>query len=133
LNDELSEKGLKVVTDEDNFSPFFGFVEQMPEFPGGEEELRKFINDNLVYPKEAKENRKKGTIFIGFIVEKDGSISNVKVEHDLGYGLGEEAVRVGKMMPKWKPGKQGGENVAVKFTIPISFTAIFDNNWEKSL
>jgi protein TonB len=99
----------------------YQFVEVMPEYSGGEEKLRKFITDNLVYPKEAKEKGIKGTVYLKFIVEKDGSISDVEVVRGIGGGCDEEAIRIIKMMPKWKPGNQGGESVAVKFTIPVKF------------
>ena len=99
----------------------YQFVEEMPEYLGGEEKLRKFIKENLVYPKDAKENRIQGTVYVGFVVEKDGNLSNMEILRGIGGGCDEEAIRIIKMMPKWKPGKQNGTNVAVKYTIPVKF------------
>ena len=106
---------------EDRENMVYQFVEEMPEYPGGEEKLRKFIKDNLVYPEGAHESRIQGTVYLSFVVEKDGNLSDIKVIRGIGGGCDEEAIRIVKKMPKWKPGKQGGENVAVKYTIPVIF------------
>jgi protein TonB len=100
----------------------FIVVEDMPEFPGGQDSMAKFISDNLIYPALAQENNIQGRVVVQFIVEEDGRISNVKlVSTPLGWGLDEAAIRVIKKMPNWKPGKQRGEPVKVRFVIPIRF------------
>lgn len=99
------------------------FVEMMPEFPGGEDALNKFLRNNTHYPTMASESGISGTVFVKFVVDKSGVIGNVTIEGARkGGGLEEEAMRVVKKMPKWKPGKQNGETVAVYFNLPIRFT-----------
>lgn len=99
------------------------FVEIMPEFPGGEKALRKFLLNNVHYPTLASESAVSGTVFVKFVVFKNGEIGNVVVEGaKKGAGLEDEAIRVVKKMPKWKPGRQNGENVSVYFNLPIRFT-----------
>lgn len=101
----------------------FTFVEQPPSFPGGDEALIKFLSSNIHYPQAATEKGASGTIFVSFIVRKDGSVTDVKtVGAKKGYGLEEEAMRVVKAMPKWRPGKQNGKYVGVQFNLPIRFT-----------
>ncbi|MBO9728076.1 MAG: TonB family protein [Chitinophaga sp.] len=98
------------------------FVEMMPEFPGGEVALGKYLNKSIKYPHVAQENDIQGTVFIQFVVNRDGSITDVKtVGAAKGGGLEEEAKRVVSNMPKWKPGRQNGQNVAVFFNLPIRF------------
>ena len=97
------------------------FIEQKPEFPDGEAALFKFLTSNIKYPAVAKENGIEGTVYLGFVVEKDGSITDVKIKRSVGGGCTEEAMRVVKLMPKWKPGKQQGKAVRVAFTIPVKF------------
>ena len=97
------------------------FVEQMPEFPGGEEKMIEFVQNNVVYPQQAKDAGVEGRVFVAFIVETDGSISDVKVLHGIGNGCDEAAVEVVQLMPKWKPGFHNGEAVRVKSLLPISF------------
>ena len=99
----------------------FQVVEQDPEFPGGSDAIFKFIQQNLKYPQLAKENNITGRVFVQFVVEKDGSVSNVRAMRDPGGGLGKEAERVVKSMPKWTPGKQRGKAVRAYFTLPINF------------
>ena len=98
------------------------FVEENPEYPGGDAERIKFLKNNLTYPSEAKELGISGTVYLEFIVERDGSISNISVKRGIGGGCDEEAVRVTRMMPKWKPGRQQGHEVRVQFILPIKFT-----------
>ncbi|MDR1793010.1 MAG: energy transducer TonB [Bacteroidales bacterium] len=100
----------------------FKVVEEEPAFPGGEEARIKFLKDNIVYPKIARETNQEGTIRVGFVVERDGSITHVKVLRGESPALCEEAIRVTKMMPKWKPGKQRNKAVRVEFSMPITFT-----------
>lgn len=98
------------------------FVERMPEFPGGEAALAKYLAKNIRYPHLAQENGIQGTIFIQFVVNRDGTISQVKTNGAVkGGGLEEEAIRVVGKMPNWKPGKQNGQLVAVYFNLPVSF------------
>lgn len=99
----------------------FVFVEEQPSFPGGDEELYKFLAENIQYPALARENNVEGKVFVQFVVEKNGSITQVKLVKDIGSGCGQEAMRVVKSMPKWKPGKQRGTAVRSQFTLPIRF------------
>jgi TonB family protein len=99
----------------------FDVVEQMPEFPGGQEALMQFLRQEVKYPKEAEEKGLQGRVVVRYIIEKDGSISEVEIAKSVNEYLDAEAVRVVNAMPKWKPGKQKGENVRVKYTLPISF------------
>ena len=99
----------------------YQICEEMPEFPGGEQAMFDFVANNVVYPQEARDKEIEGRVFVRFIVEKDGSVSDVKVAKGIGGGCDEEAVRVVKAMPKWKPGKQDGKPVRVNFTMPFFF------------
>jgi len=96
-------------------------VEENPEFPGGTAKLLEYVQKNLKYPMMARESDIQGRVFVGFVVEKDGSISNVKVLRGIGGGCDEEAVRVVQSLPKFKPGKQRGNPVRVQYTLPIVF------------
>ena len=100
----------------------FTVVEKMPEFEGGEDKLREFLSKNIKYPAMARENGISGTVYITFVVEGDGKITDVKSLRGLGGGLTEEAIRVVKMMPNWTAGKQNGKPVRVQFTLPLKFT-----------
>jgi TonB family protein len=97
------------------------FPEQMPEFPGGEDALIRYLQQNIRYPKYAAENEIEGTVQVEFIVNEDGSIQNTKVVKGIKGGCDEEALRVVKSMPKWKPGKQDGHEIKVYYTLPITF------------
>jgi protein TonB len=99
----------------------FEKVEDMPEFPGGEQAMMDFVSKNVVYPKEAQEKGISGRVMVSFIVEKDGSVNEVKIVRGIGGGCDEEAVRVVKAMPKWKPGKEKGKPVRVSYMMPIFF------------
>jgi len=99
----------------------FTMVEQMPEFAGGEKEMNEFIAKNLRYPTLASESGISGMVIVRFVVNKEGRVSGATVLRGIGYGCDEEAVRVVNKMPPWKPGKQGGQNVPVYFTLPIRF------------
>ena len=96
-------------------------VEEDPEFPGGLEALGKYLSENIKYPQLAKENNITGRVYVTFVVEKNGTVANVKVLRDIGGGCGAEAVRVVKTMPKWKPGKQRGQAVRTQFNLPVGF------------
>jgi TonB family protein len=99
----------------------YQIVEEMPEFPGGEDKLVEFVSKNLCYPQKAKEKGIQGRVFVGFIVEKDGSVSNVTNLRSVDSVLDAEAMRVIQSLPKWKPGKHNGEFVRVSYQIPIVF------------
>jgi protein TonB len=100
----------------------FVFVEIMPSFPGGEDALAKFLRKNLRYPPMAQDNGIEGKVFVQFIVDTEGKVSEVQaVGARKGGGLEEEAVRVVKLMPNWKPGKQSGRTVSVRYNLPIGF------------
>jgi periplasmic protein TonB len=103
-------------------APILTIVELMPSYDGGETAMYEWLGNNIKYPQVAKENSITGTVIVTFVVEKDGSISDVRVLKDIGGGCGEEALRVVKMMPKWKAGKQNGVPVRVQFNLPIRFT-----------
>ena len=99
----------------------FKVVEVMPEFPGGAAKMMEYIQKNMKYPMMARESDIQGRVFVNFVVEPDGSISNVAVIRGIGGGCDEEAVRVVESMPKWNPGKQRGTAVRCAFTVPIIF------------
>lgn len=112
---ELEEE---VITEED--TPV-GFVQDMPEFPGGISKLLAFLEKNIKYPIMAVETGIEGIVYVEFVVEKDGSITDVRVLRSIGGGCDEEAIRVIKKMPKWKPGYQFNKTVRVRYTLPVKF------------
>ena len=126
-NDEAEGEVLKakeVVVDEkpkEEETKVFDVVEQMPSFPGGDAELMKFLSSHIKYPVVAEENGIQGRVIATFVVERDGSISDVKVVKSVDPSLDKEAIRVLKSMPKWIPGKQNGSAVRVKYTVPVTF------------
>ena len=99
----------------------FDVVEEMPSFPGGQAALMSYLNSNVKYPVVAQENGVQGRVIISFVVERDGSISDVKVARSVDPSLDREAQRVVKSMPRWTPGKQNGQTVRVKYTVPVVF------------
>ena len=103
----------------DGEADIFQVVEDMPQFPGGS--VQKWISKNVKYPMIALENNIQGKVFVQFVIEKDGSVSDVKVARSVDPSLDKEAIRVVKAMPKWKPGKQRGKPVRVSYTVPINF------------
>lgn len=104
-----------------NSTRVYDVVEQMPSFPGGISGLRTYLNQNIRYPAEAQENCVQGRVVVSFVVEKDGHISDVTVLRSVDPSLDKEAVRVIRNMPRWSPGKQGGEPVRVRYNVPVSF------------
>ena len=104
-----------------NRNRVYDVVEQMPSFPGGISGLRTYLNQNIRYPAEAQENCVQGRVVVSFVVEKDGHISDVTVLRSVEPSLDKEAVRVIRNMPRWSPGKQGGEPVRVRYNVPVSF------------
>ena len=99
----------------------FVVVEEQPEFPGGNAAMMKFLGDNIRYPVIAQENGIQGRVICNFVVERDGSITDVQVVRGVDPSLDREAVRVIQQMPRWKPGKQRGSAVRVRFTLPVVF------------
>lgn len=111
---------IKPTADSDS-SKIFGAAEEMPSFPGGEKALMQYIKDNTYYPKEMCEGAAQGRVMVGFVINEDGSISDVKVLRSLTPECDEVAVKIVKGMPKWNPGKQNGKAVKTKYTVPVSF------------
>jgi periplasmic protein TonB len=114
---EIKEQVVEVEEEEE----IFQVVEQTAMFPGGYQALNKYLRDNIKYPQQAKETGTQGKVFLTFVVEKDGSITDIKILRDIGSGCGEEAIRVVKSMPKWTPAKQRGKTVRQQFNLPVSF------------
>lgn len=96
-------------------------IDQQPEYPGGAGEMIKFITKNIQYPEAALKKKIEGTVVVKIIIEKDGTVSNPEIFRNPGGGLGEEAVRVILMMPKWKPALSNGEPVRTRMMIPVRF------------
>lgn len=111
---------IKPTADPDS-SKIFGTAEEMPSFPGGEKALMQYIKDNTYYPEEMCEGAAQGRVMVGFVINEDGSISDVKVLRSLTPECDEVAVKIVKGMPKWNPGKQNGKAVKTKYTVPVSF------------
>lgn len=112
----------EVKEEEEDEQVVFVIVESMPEFPGGQQALFKYLSENVKYPVIAQENGIQGRVICQFVVNKDGSIVDVEVARSAGdASLDKEAVRVIKSMPKWKPGQQRGKAVRVKYTVPVNF------------
>jgi TonB family protein len=108
-------------TNKTDTSPVYTIVEEMPSFVGGEKERMRFIANNLIYPLTALKNKISGTVYISYIIDANGFVTDVKVLKGIGGGCDEEAARVVKMMPKWNPGKQNGKPVRVLFNMPVNF------------
>lgn len=117
---DLQQQQTKVV--EENLDKPFLIVEQMPEFPGGDEARIKYLSQNIKYPMLAKEGGIQGTVYLTFVLSKTGQISDVKILRGIGGGCDEEAVRVVKAMPPWIPGRQNGKAVPVQFQLPLKFS-----------
>jgi len=114
------KKVLKIRTNMEE-PEIFEIVEEMPVFPGGDAEMLKSIYGNIIYPTEAKAKGIEGLVVLSFTIYEDGSVHDVKVLRDIGGGCGEEAARLVKLMPKWKPGKQRGKPVKVAYKLPVRF------------
>ena len=115
------ETGQAVEVEEPEEQQIFQVVEEMPEFPGGMAECLKFLGKNIKYPTISQENGVQGKVIVQFVVNKDGSIVDPVVVRSVDPYLDKEALRVIKTMPKWKPGKQRGKAVRVKYTVPVTF------------
>jgi len=112
------------VTEEEEVAEteIFTVVETSPSFPGGDEARIRFLTNNIKYPQMARESSIQGTVYVTFVVERDGAVTDVRVLRGIGGGCDEEAIRVIKAMPRWSPGKQRGKPVRVQFNMPIKFT-----------
>ena len=121
--DEKIEEIVHVDVEEEEVveQEIFQIVEEMPSFPGGDQKMMEFVAKNIKYPQIARETGVQGKVFVNFVVEPDGSVSNVKILRGIGGGCDEEAMRVVKSMPKWKPGKQRGKAVRVSYNLPVNF------------
>ena len=117
---QMTASAQKTVVSQEN-QKVFDTVEQMPEYPGGMPALIEFLQTNMKYPEDAQKQKVEGRVMVMFVVEKDGSITDVKVARNVFPSLDEEAVRVVNAMPKWTPGKEKGKPVRVQYTLPISF------------
>jgi TonB family protein len=104
-----------------NNDSIYQIVDEMPQYPGGEKAMMEYVAKNVKYPQEAKDKEIQGRVFVSFVVEKDGSVSTVKVMRGIGGGCDEEAVRVVSSMPKWKPGIKDGKPVRVSYMMPLNF------------
>ena len=122
IEDTESDEDEEIEIIEEDDDEFFMVVENMPIFPGGDLGLMKYIQKHVKYPAIAKEYNITGKVYVSFIVDKSGSVTNVKIVRGVDKNLDAEAVRVVKSLPKYKPGIQRGKVVNVMFTIPISFT-----------
>lgn len=118
---DLPDEGTGNVIDE-GAQQIYTFVEQMPEFLGGEEELFKYLSKNIKYPAMARESGLTGTVYVTFVVEGSGKIKDAKILKGIGGGCDQEALRVVQNMPPWKSGKQNGRAVSVQCNLPIKFT-----------
>lgn len=121
--DENTEVEIVEIEDEEEAEeiPIFVVVEEMPEFPGGQLELRKHIANSVEYPEIAREMDIQGRVFVEFVVDERGKVINAKVVRSVHPALDKEALRVINSLPTWKPGKQRGKPARVKFTLPINF------------
>ena len=122
VEDTESDEDVEIEIEEEDDDEFFMVVENMPIFPGGDLGLMKYIQKHVKYPAIAKEYNITGKVYVSFIVDKSGKVTNVKIVRGVDKNLDAEAMRVVKSLPKYKPGKQRGKAVRVMFTIPINFT-----------
>lgn len=102
----------------------FTMVEQMPEFPGGDAGLQKYLKDNIRYPAQARENEITGKVMLSFFVNEDGSVGDIRIEKKLSGGCDKEAVRVVAGMPKWKPYKLNGVRMRMLYELPVEFKLV---------
>lgn len=121
LSDYIKTMGDKVVAPAVERSDVYDIVDTLPEFPEGQQALMKFLSQNISYPEVAAQFGIQGRVIIQFVVDKDGSITNVRIARGVEQSLDLEAIRVVLSMPKWKPGLEEGEAVRTKFTLPIVF------------
>ena len=119
--EEAAPAQVQEVIEVEEAKPVFTIVEEMPSFPGGDAERNKFLAENIKYPQQALENNIQGTVYVAFVVDSKGNVTDVKVMRGIGGGCDEEAIRVVKMMPQWHAGKQNGKQVRVLFNMPVYF------------
>lgn len=119
--EEVAVAAQEVIDIPEEAKQIFTVVEENPSFPGGETELNKFLKTNLVYPQTATENGIQGTVYVSFVVDSKGNVTDAKVLRGIGGGCDEEALRVIRLMPQWHPGKQNGKTVRVLFNMPVYF------------
>ncbi len=113
--------GLSALEDAPSNDSIYQIVDEMPQYPGGEKAMMEYVAKNVKYPQEAKDKEIQGRVFVSFVIEKDGSVNEVKVLRSIGGGCDEEAVRVVSSMPKWKPGIKDGKPVRVSYMMPLNF------------
>ena len=106
---------------DDSDNEVYSMVDERAQFPGGQNEMLKYLQENLQYPEAAKANNVHGRVIVKFIIERDGSLSDIKVMKGIGSGCNEEAIRLIQSMPKWKPGKNKGKEVRVSMMVPVNF------------
>ena len=119
--EEVIVTGYGPKEDTPNNEPTFKVVDEMPKFPGGQEGLMRYLAKNIKYPVMAQQNKEQGKVLVQIIIGKDGNVSNIKILEGASAWLDAEAIRVVRGMPKWEPGKQNGQAVAVEYTFPITF------------
>jgi TonB family protein len=132
INFSLGNKTAAVQTNDGDNNPVFTAVEHAPSFPGGDKAFSTFLAANIRYPKAARDAGRQGRVIASFIVERDGSLSNVKIVRGLGLGTDEEAVRVLQLSPDWEPGVQNGKPVRVTYAVPINFALADDTKDNKT-
>lgn len=121
VNPEKPDVKPPVIIEDPEKAPPVLIVEEMPFYPGGDTERQKFLADNIQYPQQATEMGIQGIVYLQFVVDSKGNITDVKILRGIGGGCEEEASRVIKMMPQWHPGRQNGKSVRVLYTMPVSF------------
>ena len=124
LDEEIVEDHEIAIVEKEDFSKqrIYDIVEEKPSYPDGDLKLMEYIAQNINYPQEALESGIQGRVFVSFVVEPNGSITNEQVLRGIGYGCDEEAVRIAQSMPKWNPGMQRGEAVRVHYLFPVVFS-----------
>jgi protein TonB len=121
IKEEITTEKLPDVIEDPEKAPPVLIVEEMPIFPGGDTDRLKFLANTIVYPQTAAENGIQGTVYFQFVIDSKGNITDVKILRGIGGGCDEEALRVIKMMPQWKPGRQNGKTVRVLYNMPVIF------------
>jgi protein TonB len=126
IDEPVGNSDIKQVVEEDP-NKIFASVENLPEFPGGQDKFIAYLSKNIRYPAVDRENGTQGRVILTFVVERDGSLTDIKVTRSLSQGTDAEATRVLKSSPKWKPGIQNGRPVRVQYSVPVSFALAADN------
>ena len=126
IDEPVGNSDIKQVVEEDP-NKIFASVENLPEFPGGQDKFIAYLSKNIRYPAVDRENGTQGRVILTFVVERDGSLTDIKVSRSLSPGTDAEATRVLKSSPKWKPGIQNGRPVRVQYSVPVSFALAADN------